>query len=78
MVGLIDSTNKVVFTGTEGEIDNLEIEGLDFKRTDDGVERVFQVLDIFGAVVDELDTIKQARNLLRNDVNNSVIIVYEA
>jgi hypothetical protein len=78
MVGLIDSTNKVVFTGTEGEIDNLEIDGLDFQRTDDGVERVFQILDVNGSVVDEVDNIKEARNILRLDVENAMIVVYEA
>jgi hypothetical protein len=77
MVGLIDNQGKVVFTGTTGEIDNLEIEDLDFERTDDGVDRSFQVYDLNGYMVDEFNTIKEARNCLRLDVENAFITAVE-
>ena len=58
-VGLIDDTGRVVLFGTVDELDNLG-DCSDFERTDDGVERIYQVIAYDGCVDSEHDTLNDA------------------
>lgn len=75
MVAVIDDTGVVIAFGTEGEIDNLDLTD-EFQRTDDGVERILQVLDVTGDLIDEYDNIKDAvREYRANDEALKIVAI---
>ena len=59
MVGLIEDTGRIVLFGTVDEINNLG-DCSNFERTDDGVDRIYQVISCDGSVDSEHDTVNDA------------------
>lgn len=77
MVAVIDFTGKCIAFGTTGEIDNLNIDDDPyFQRTDDGVEREFNVLNSYGEIIEQTEDLKVAlRELRTNDEANTITTV---
>jgi len=67
MIGIIDDTGKIVAYDYKENVDEVGYEELGFQRTDDDVDRVYEVIGMHGVTLEMKDDFSDALREFRNN-----------